>query len=41
MSAAANNSHGATLKNFYTEFHVLDSDQFFIDVVPPDGTVAW
>jgi hypothetical protein len=41
----ANSSQGGTLNNFYSEFHVLDGkqfgDQFFVQVVLPNGTVAW
>lgn len=46
VSEESNDSQGGTLNTFYTEFHVLDTnndgeDQFFVNVVLPDGTTAW
>jgi hypothetical protein len=37
----ANSSQGGTLNNFYATFHVLDGDEFFVQVVLPNGTLAW
>jgi hypothetical protein len=41
VPTSANNSQGGVLSVFYSEFHVLDGDEFFVQAVLANGTLAW
>lgn len=41
VPVSANNSQGGVLNNFYTLYHVLDGDAFYVEAVLPNGTTSW